>query len=1377
MTRPARKAARTPFRSCGSRLRQVLFRQGSGGKYKLTAEALSPSSDDKSSSVRVIYARHAAQLRKESLKLFRSSSPEEYLLFKLRDAPGFVFASVHVREKTLFSFSVAAESLELNYLADLTKNVYEVLQGLDADSRVEVVEPAPGFFNKTSRSLPSAILVTGSGAKFALRVNISGEKRLWLLSQGDAKKPQWEQILAMSECSSAHIIDAMLARLREEKASTQSSTLMGFSRSKAITPAVDQVLDAKQEETSARPSAGPLPELKSVPEGDEKEPVSAGRVPRLSLRKLSIGAGDAFDRMRSARKSITSVTGSEPSTYREGVSTFSIVQASARTLNKMSGRSRDIASDAGATHQSLTGPSTARSQNTADSAAGVESALNWVRTTGAVSLRHVLGQLQPLEPLSMDQGRRLLGEALAGEASRLGLQGKPKVNPRYQSRKRSLAQFRHEADHAMVKLVEASRRLPVVGSTANPASESDIKAVREGLRTLLAVLYLGGEGVRNHMYDIEVPIIVGEALSGTARDLMPSPRRPSIASSTLPRMEGATSADRATRRRPPTRPPTPSTVANTPTPLAFTPLAFTPRAFSPMLSDRQGAPSQSASDATIPRGRTSRRPSLNDTGGFQPGDRVDGLCVTRNGRGRWFAGVVIGLQVGCKDNTDATRYHVRYDDGDEDDNVPPEKLRRSKRKPGGRKTPSRRGSPAMTPVSLPSLSPAAALPSLSPGPSPTPAVAKPAAKPSKPPVDKGTTPPRADSDELENSDEGLVFDIPPTIDMSPKPDRHTPSLHNMSSHVSESLGSGIASKAQSVDPEPTNADVIAMGAKESVMDLPPSLAVEASVKASESYLKFLSDTDASPTGTGGRKRSLSHQGPTMRRALSRTFSMQRVPTIDISSSRRYSMNNAATMGSSLSAMTMDCVTPAEYDTMSETHSHFGLTQEPRTVSPVRELGDEDVDCLCTLIMLVLTVQEDGAGCVVGLDDRIFPTQGSGDKGITLSGSLKAQAMLRGHLQAGCNAEALERLRCYIRVLRDGGWRTSAPAEVLLNLLVPQAEDHFGTEAACIGAGRFGTVFRVRPSPAFSRPCDGEHAAMKRIPEGSIFSPMTSVTDLYSEVLALRTLRHHARLHDASPIAPILYHYGAGKINGYFLCMEHCEGGSLAQWRQDHGDTMPHLATTLRLFAAVCRKLAAAHALGLAHLDIKMDNILLARPLAEGATFEDMVDAVRIADWGEVLLGPQAGAATNPRLFARARGTEAIQSPEMLFCGGDVRSDASVAAGIQPGAASDVWALGCLLFEMLAGDFLFVDLDFARFFVLLTAGIPGTAHTADKAEPLPPPAKVDAALASCSEREREHVTQVMGAALQRLPSERPSASDLCELALAVASVVDTVRPLP
>ena len=71
---------------------------------------------------------------------------------------------------------------------------------------------------------------------------------------------------------------------------------------------------------------------------------------------------------------------------------------------------------------------------------------------------------------------------------------------------------------------------------------------------------------------------------------------------------------------------------------------------------------------------------------------------------------------------------------------------------------------------------------------------------------------------------------------------------------------------------------------------------------------------------------------------------------------------------------------------------------------------------------------------------------------------------------------------------------------------------------------------------------------------------------------------------------------------------------------------------------------------------------------------------------------------------RNRGTEYIKSPEMLKCAladNKGRSDYDRRKNEGAGAASDVWSLGCLLFELVAGHFLFFDPDWISFFMRIT----------------------------------------------------------------------------
>lgn len=72
-----------------------------------------------------------------------------------------------------------------------------------------------------------------------------------------------------------------------------------------------------------------------------------------------------------------------------------------------------------------------------------------------------------------------------------------------------------------------------------------------------------------------------------------------------------------------------------------------------------------------------------------------------------------------------------------------------------------------------------------------------------------------------------------------------------------------------------------------------------------------------------------------------------------------------------------------------------------------------------------------------------------------------------------------------------------------------------------------------------------------------------------------------------------------------------------------------------------------------------------------------------------------------RIHCRNRGTECIRSPEMLLASSS-RDSSSAQQGSASLAACDVWALGCLLHELVTGSVLFpTDMDWSKFFITVT----------------------------------------------------------------------------
>jgi eukaryotic-like serine/threonine-protein kinase len=122
----------------------------------------------------------------------------------------------------------------------------------------------------------------------------------------------------------------------------------------------------------------------------------------------------------------------------------------------------------------------------------------------------------------------------------------------------------------------------------------------------------------------------------------------------------------------------------------------------------------------------------------------------------------------------------------------------------------------------------------------------------------------------------------------------------------------------------------------------------------------------------------------------------------------------------------------------------------------------------------------------------------------------------------------------------------------------------------------------------------------------------------------------------------------------FIVMELVAGRTLRQVLDQAGQLTP--AEAVRVAAAVCDALEAIHEAGLIHRDIKPANIVLA-----GAS-------VKVLDFGIA----RAGGAHGETRTQAVLGTAAYLSPEQ-------------ASGKPAGPRSDLYALGCVLFEMLTGE--------------------------------------------------------------------------------------------
>ncbi|MCB9567043.1 MAG: protein kinase [Myxococcales bacterium] len=190
--------------------------------------------------------------------------------------------------------------------------------------------------------------------------------------------------------------------------------------------------------------------------------------------------------------------------------------------------------------------------------------------------------------------------------------------------------------------------------------------------------------------------------------------------------------------------------------------------------------------------------------------------------------------------------------------------------------------------------------------------------------------------------------------------------------------------------------------------------------------------------------------------------------------------------------------------------------------------------------------------------------------------------------------------------------------------------------APLGSGGMGTVFR-----AHDRELD-EEVALKLIHLDLAAAPASQERFRREVKLARRiTHRNVART----------FEFGEDE-GSFFLTMELVEGASLAVILGRDGRLSP--ARALPIALGICEALAAAHAAGIVHRDIKPDNVLV-----EAAT-----GRVVVTDFGIAAPVGDAG--------SQIAGTPAYMAPEQV-------------EGREPGPATDLYALGVLLYEALTGE--------------------------------------------------------------------------------------------
>ena len=302
----------------------------------------------------------------------------------------------------------------------------------------------------------------------------------------------------------------------------------------------------------------------------------------------------------------------------------------------------------------------------------------------------------------------------------------------------------------------------------------------------------------------------------------------------------------------------------------------------------------------------------------------------------------------------------------------------------------------------------------------------------------------------------------------------------------------------------------------------------------------------------------------------------------------------------------------------------------------------------------------------------------------------------------------------------------------------------------LGRGGMGEVWRARDLTL------GREVALKVLPERLADDP-DYVSRFEGEARALAALNHAhvAQIFELAEVA--LPDRSGGRI--WVIVMELVEGDTLTE-RLKQGPLS--VKEAVRIALQVAQALGAAHARGVVHRDLKPANVAL-----------DAEASAKVLDFGLAQVRPPwyAGAEveetaklTDPGVLV---GTAAYMSPEQIR--GEVCDE-----------RCDVWAFGCLLAEMLAGQRLVPGATVPEIVGNVLAG-----HLAWDALPRRVPAALRQLLYECvqAERTRRPSMAVVEKQLARLVAGRSGVhrwwrvGAAAAVAAMVVALVLTLRPRP
>ncbi|MDZ4833484.1 MAG: protein kinase [Candidatus Melainabacteria bacterium] len=225
----------------------------------------------------------------------------------------------------------------------------------------------------------------------------------------------------------------------------------------------------------------------------------------------------------------------------------------------------------------------------------------------------------------------------------------------------------------------------------------------------------------------------------------------------------------------------------------------------------------------------------------------------------------------------------------------------------------------------------------------------------------------------------------------------------------------------------------------------------------------------------------------------------------------------------------------------------------------------------------------------------------------------------------------------------------------------------------LGQGGMGAVYKVFDKLA-------EKIVAIKILHANLIEDQTALRRFEQEAEAASQLEHNNLV--------AVFSYGKTENGAPYLVMAYIEGESLSSVVNTEGALQPERA--LNLFHQICDALVHAHEKGVIHRDVKPANVIVTKSNAE-------VETARVVDFGIAKILPVSNRETHNLTETRqVFGSPHYMSPEHCL-------------GFKMDERSDIYSLGCLMYEVLTGNPPFPESDAIQVVI---------KHINDEAKPFP-----------------------------------------------------------